>query len=96
MSASPARGAATTAALPMVEYVMQQDDNGFFPADFAQMCACLLAFYIAPALTAGDKFKLGDRAYNLYLQARNRAMGNAMNEQQPDMLPEAEYIQARN
>lgn len=92
----PVAATATSPALPIIEYVMQQDDNGFFPADFAQMAACLLAFYIAPALTAGDKFKLGDRAYQLYLAARNRAMGDAMNEQQPDMPAEAEYIQARN
>lgn len=91
----PIAATATTPALPLCEYVMQQDDGGFFPADFAQMCACLLAFYIAPAVTAGDKFKLGQRAYQMYLDARNRAQGNAMNEQQPDLPPDAEWITAR-
>jgi hypothetical protein len=91
----PVAATATTPALPLVEYVMQQDDNGFFPADFAQYAASLLAFYIAPVVTGGDKFKLGARAYSVYLEARNRAQGNAMNEQQPDLPPDAEWIQAR-
>lgn len=91
----PIAATATTPALPLVEYVMQQDDNGFFPSDFAQMAACLLAFYIAPAVTAGDKFKLGPRAFQMYLDARNRAQGNAKNEEQPDLPPDAEWIQAR-
>lgn len=91
----PIAATATTPALPLVEYVMQQDDNLFFPADFAQMAALLLAFYIAPAVTAGDKFKLGQRAYQMYIEARQRAQGNAMNEQQPDLPPDAEWIQAR-
>lgn len=86
----------TSAALPMVEYVMQQDDSGFYTSDFAQMAAFQLAFYIAPAVTQGDKFKLGARAGQLYTDARNRAQGNAKNEEQPDLPAEAEWIQARN
>lgn len=85
----------TTAALPLCEYIMQQDDSAFYPAMFGQAMAWKLAFYLAPSLTLGDKFKLGDRAMVQYTSTIARAQAGAINEEQPDQLPEAEWIQAR-
>jgi len=86
----------STPAMPQIEYTSVVDDTGLYPSDFAQACALLLASYIAPSLTAGDRFKLGARAMQMYEWARMRAQNNSMNEQQPDQLPEAQWIDARN
>ena len=91
----PVAATATTPAQPEVEYTSVVDDTGLYPADFAQTCALLLATYIAPSLTAGDRFKLGEKAMAKYEWARLRAQNNAINEQQPDQPPDAEWIQAR-
>jgi hypothetical protein len=83
-------------ALPQLEYTMEQDTPQFYPPDFAQAVALLLAVYIAPSITGGDKFKLGERALRLYQWAISRAWGNAGNEEQRDQLPDSEAIRARS
>lgn len=85
----------TTPALPMIEYIAQQDDTGFYEPKFSQALAFLLAFYLAPGLTGGDKFKLGERAKQNFIDTVLEAAADAKNEEQPDMLPDAEIIQAR-
>lgn len=85
----------TTPQLPMMEYIFQQDSTGFFPADFGMLASYLLAFRLAPGITKGDKFKLGPQAWQMYLFHRERAQGNAKNQEQPPELPNAEWINAR-
>ena len=83
-------------ALPVIEYVFQQDGEQLYPSDFAQACAFLLAFYLAPGLTKGDKYKLGARAYTGYQMAISRAQANDKNQSQADLPAEASWIDARN
>lgn len=91
----PVAATSTTPALPMIEYIAQIDDSTQYAVDFAQAIAWKLAFYLAPSLTAGDKFKLGDRAFQQYTQVIREAQASAKNEEQPDMAADAEWIQAR-
>lgn len=84
----------TTNGLPIVEYTVAVDESQWAP-DFAAAVSFKLAFYAAPALTAGDPHKLGDRAMNLYLDAISRAGANARNEQSDDPDPDAGAITAR-
>lgn len=92
---APVAATATTPALPMIEYTKQQDAASQYPADFGQMMALRLAVYIAPGLTAGDKFNMGGKAAQKYEFARLAAQNNAINEEQPDQPVDAEWIQAR-
>ncbi len=91
----PLAATATTRAVPQGEYVAQADDPTQYPADFVQLLALKLAGYLAPTLTAGDRFKLGMRALQLYEVQRRVAQDNSANEQQPDPESESEYILAR-
>ena len=77
------------------EYAIYEDDPQRFPPDFVMAFSLLLAAYIAPRLTAGDPFKLGERAYKLYLMSKPKAQGNALNEEQPEEEPSSEFIRAR-
>lgn len=54
-----------------------------------------LASVIAPMVTGGDPFKLGDRAMQLYDKTLMKAQGNALNEEQMEVEPESEFVQAR-
>lgn len=71
------------------------DDPEQWPADFIQSVALLLAFYIAPSVTAGDEFKLGARAGSLYNWRVSKASANSKNEEEPDQQPDAAIIRAR-
>lgn len=82
-------------ALPMLEYTAEQDTPVFYPPDFSQALSLLLAVYIAPNLTAGDKFNVGQRALQLYQWAIRRAWANAGNEEQADQIPESEATRMR-
>ena len=93
---APQAATTNTPALPIVEYTAQVDDATRYPADFASCLSLLLATYMAPTLTGGDRFKLGARAMQLYEMRRAAAQANAMNEQQPDPTSDAELIQARS
>jgi hypothetical protein len=55
----------------------------------------LLAAYIAPKITAGDPFKIGQRAYTLYLASISKARNNDFNEQQAEEPPDAETVRER-
>ncbi|HEX7828649.1 MAG TPA: hypothetical protein VF787_03300 [Thermoanaerobaculia bacterium] len=81
--------------LPMIEYIKQQDDQTFYPPNFAQGVAAKLAFYMAPSLTGGDKFKLGDRAFKLYIFSMAKAVAREKDQEQPDMPVDSEFIRSR-
>ena len=67
-----------------------------FSAGFKKALAFLLAYYMAPRLTAGDPYKLGDRARANYVQAANTAMAHAANEEVMDPQRLGEFIDTRN
>jgi hypothetical protein len=79
-----------------VEYTGLLEEVIRFPPDFAMALSFLIAMYIAPRLTAGDPFKMGERAAKMYEFHSQNAKANAANEEQPDQPPESEFIRARS
>ena len=80
----------------MMEYTYSEVDASRFTPDFVQALACRLAAYAAPRLTSGDPFKMGERAYKLYVMEITRAQSSAGNEQQDEEKPNAEWINDRD
>lgn len=80
----------------LMEYTYNEKDSERFTPDFVQALAARLATYIAPRLTSGDPSKMGERAYKLYVLEITKAQASAANEQQDEMKPEAEWINARD
>lgn len=66
-----------------------------FSASYVMALSYKLAAAIAPMVTGGDPFKLGDRALQLYEKEKINAQANALNEEQMDIEPESEFVQAR-
>jgi hypothetical protein len=78
-----------------IEYIHEITDIRSFPPDFIIALSYLLAFYISPRITGGDKFGLGERAFKLYEYEINKAIANEKNEQQDEEEPQSEFIRAR-
>ena len=78
-----------------LEYVQRVEDPTEFGPAFTDAVTFRLAWAIAPRVTGGDPYKLGDRAYQLSRQAIAEAAANALNDEQPDQLPDAEWISDR-
>lgn len=66
-----------------------------YPADMVMALSLLLAATIAPRLTAGDPFKMGARALQMYRLAIQDAELSAIGEEQPDRPQESEFITGR-
>lgn len=79
-----------------LEYIELVTDTTKFPADAAMALSFRLASYVAPRLTAGDPFKMGDRAIRYYIGEVSLAKANAVNEQQDEELPDSEFTRARS
>lgn len=79
----------------VLEYTKRVDEAVRYPADFAMMMSLRLAAVIAPQLTGGDPFKLGERCLAKYMMELKIARANAANEEQPEEHPDAESIRAR-
>lgn len=77
------------------EYTYDCTDPTLFDATFSQALAYKLAWYILPRLTAGDPFKLRPTIATAFNATVSEAAANMMNEQNPDPLPESEFIIAR-
>lgn len=78
-----------------VEYTINETDPARFSSDFTLALSFRLAVYVAPRLTAGDPFKMGERAQRLYIFELTSAQASASNEEQPDTEPDSELIRAR-
>jgi len=76
------------------EYTVSPDTR-VYPPDFAQAFSLLLAAYIAPRVTGGDQFKLGERAFKMYYMKIREAARNASREHQPDVEIESDLYRAR-
>lgn len=72
--------------------VIQEDD---FSAAFVLALSFKVAMLIAPMVTGGDPFKLGERAMKMYELELVKAQGNALNEEQMEAEPESEFVIAR-
>ena len=71
-------------------------DTSRWPRDAVMALSLLLAGYIAPRVTAGDPFKLGERSLKLYAFSAGKAKGNAANEQQEEEQPDSQFIRDRS
>ena len=78
-----------------IEYTINAVSPQFYPPDFVMAFSLYMAHLMAPRLTGGDPYKLGQRALGLYDLEINRAVKNAFNEQQIEEPPESEFIRSR-
>jgi hypothetical protein len=79
-----------------IEYTVLTTNTQLFPPDFTMALSYKLAAYIAPRVTGGDPTKLGPRALQLYEYEISKAKAAALNEEQPDLQLDSEFITARN
>lgn len=79
-----------------MEYTYDETDASRFDSDFVMALSLRLAAYMAPRLTSGDPFKMGERAIRLYSVEISKAQASAANEQQDEEKPDAEWINARD
>lgn len=77
------------------EYTFKETDISKWPIDLQNALSLLLASYIAPRVTGGDPFKLGEGALKKYFMMKTKAENNALNEEQPDPPPDSEFIAER-
>lgn len=66
-----------------------------FPQDFQAAFMFKLAYYMAPSLTGGDPYHVGDRAKMMYEQCINTAAMHAYNEENQDPPRAGEFIDTR-
>jgi|SRR3990167_3350264 len=78
-----------------IEYSIRAENPQFYPADFVLAFSYLLAFLIAPRVTGGDQFKLGERAIKMYTLEISAANADNHNEEQQEEAPESEFIRTR-
>lgn len=86
----------TDATNAVAEYTRNITDESFFSSDFETAVSYRLAHYIAPRLTAGDPFNLGQKALQSYQLELSRAVANSFNEDQSVELQDTESVNARN
>jgi hypothetical protein len=86
----------TDLADAVAEFTIRETDPSKYPSDFTMAFSMRLAALIAPRLTGGDPFKVGERAMRLYQIEIERARATAFNEQQNEEPPESEFIRARD
>jgi hypothetical protein len=79
-----------------IECTLIPDNLGIMPADFIIGLSLRLAAYIAPAITKGDPFKLGQRALALYSVEMRNALVNSRNQNQPGLEPDSDHIRSRS
>ena len=78
-----------------VEFTAMPPTITDFPQDFQMAFVFKLAHYMAPSLTGGDPYKVGDRAAALYAQAIQTAAMHAYNEEQTDQPRPGEFVGVR-
>lgn len=79
-----------------VEYTVRTTAVERYSPDFILALSYRLAVYAAAKLTAGDPFKLGDKAAKMYLFELGLARTSAVGEEQPDRPQESEFITGRD
>ena len=77
------------------EYTVDVTNESRFSPDFVMALSFRIASYIAPRLTKGDPYKLGDKAAQRYLLEISRAAATAVNEEQQPQDPDSEFIRYR-
>ena len=78
----------------IAQYTMKLTDPGEYTPDFVLALSFHIAFMIGPHLAKSDP-KMIEGAERRYVNYISQARAQAYNEEQPDVLPEASYILAR-
>lgn len=78
------------------EYTLKVTSPATYPPDFKLALSYYLAHLIAPKLTRGDQFKLGDRAIKLFIAELQNAQSSSLNETMPDEEPLSEFERIRH
>lgn len=65
------------------------------PADFVMAFSFKLAAYVAPSVTGGDPFNLGDKALSKYLALIDTAKASSYNEESNQQAHESELVTVR-
>jgi hypothetical protein len=78
-----------------LEYTFRDTDPSRYPGDYVMALSLRLASYIAPRLTKGDPFKLGERALQLHQLESMKAMQSAHVEEQNEETPASEFERSR-
>lgn len=78
-----------------IEYTKRVTDVERYPPDFIMAFSFRLAHLVAPRLTGGDPFKVGERALQMYLFEISRAQASSVNEQQVDEDRTSEFERTR-
>ena len=77
------------------KYTVDVEDETYFQPDFVMAISYRLAYYIAPRITAGDPFNLGQKAMTNYTIELSKASANAFNEDQSITTQDTASIAAR-
>lgn len=85
----------TDAVQAQAEYTMLVDNYDLWAPDFILCFSYRLAAYIAPTLRISEASKVQATLMQLYRMELSIAYANAFNEQQDDVVPEAEWIDGR-
>lgn len=86
----------TDVASATAEYTVDVDPStGRITDDAVMVISLRLAAYIAPRVTAGDPFKMGARALQLYMAELAMARANAVQDEQQEEPVESEFIRGR-
>ena len=80
----------------ILEYTLNTENVDLFSSDFKVALSYRLAHYIAPRITAGDPFGLGDKALQKYVLEIQRASANAFNEDKSSLPLTTDSISARD
>lgn len=76
-------------------YTYRVTDPEKFPPDFTMALSMYLAALIAPRVTGGDQFKLGQRAMQMYDYQITQAKIADANQGAPDLPLDSEFINVR-
>ena len=79
----------------VAEYTMRITAAEEFTPDFVLALSFHLAMYIGPQINGAENTQAIERCERMYNFLMSKAQAQAGNEEQPDSLPEAEYIQVR-
>lgn len=77
------------------DYCLRVEETHYWDGDFNLAFSLMLAAYIAPSVTRGDPFKLGQRAMQLAMMQMGIAQKDAANENQDPEEPASEFERVR-
>lgn len=85
----------TDQSLAKLQYTIKITNEEEFTPDFVVAFSFHLALMVGPAIAGASGAQAIERCERMYNFLMTKAQAQAANEEQPDSLPEAEYIQAR-